>query len=258
MPFTGAHPSLFLPFLRHRRLSATGLIAGSISPDFEYFIKMSSGSNHSHTIAGIFYFDLPVSILIALIFHQVIKRPLSDHLPEVLKKRDILEKDFDFIPYLKKNFFRLAGCILIGVTSHLAWDGFTHNTWVIRQIPVYQMISLRVGKLDYPLFYLLQQVSTTLGSLAMVIYVLILPVKSTQPNAVKSKFKWFWTLTLTLTVALFLLRFLLFDTWSESGKIKMPELGDAVVTLISTFLIALTSAAYLAGKSGSRKTILTG
>jgi hypothetical protein len=42
MPFTFAHPAIVLP-LKHlpkRWYSLTGLIIGSMTPDFEYFIRM--------------------------------------------------------------------------------------------------------------------------------------------------------------------------------------------------------------------------
>ena len=53
MPFTPAHTALVLPFIQKRYLSATGLIAGSVAPDFEYFFKMSTNGVHGHTIPGL-------------------------------------------------------------------------------------------------------------------------------------------------------------------------------------------------------------
>ncbi|SEF46838.1 protein of unknown function [Flavobacterium urumqiense] len=40
MPFTFSHPAIILPFLKNKKLSATALIIGSMSPDFEYFFRM--------------------------------------------------------------------------------------------------------------------------------------------------------------------------------------------------------------------------
>jgi hypothetical protein len=39
MPFTLSHQPFFLPFLKIKKLSATALIIGSMSPDFEYFLE---------------------------------------------------------------------------------------------------------------------------------------------------------------------------------------------------------------------------
>jgi hypothetical protein len=70
MPFTPAHPAIVLPLIRSRYFSATGLIIGSLSPDFEYFFKMSVDSIYSHSKVGLFYFDLPVTIVLALLFQS--------------------------------------------------------------------------------------------------------------------------------------------------------------------------------------------
>ena len=56
MPFTPAHPAIVLPLIRSRYFSATGLIIGSLSPDFEYFFKMSVDSIYSHSKGGIILF----------------------------------------------------------------------------------------------------------------------------------------------------------------------------------------------------------
>src|SRR5690242_2559034 len=96
MPFTPAHPAIVLPLLRKRWVSATGLVIGSLSPDFEYFFKVSVESQHSHTLAGLFYFDLPVTLLLALLFHEVVKRNLIHNLPTFFQRRlqDLLHLDF--------------------------------------------------------------------------------------------------------------------------------------------------------------------
>lgn len=58
MPFTFSHPAIILPFkyLPNRWISMTGLIIGSLTPDFEYFIRMKIESYYSHTNAGLFLF----------------------------------------------------------------------------------------------------------------------------------------------------------------------------------------------------------
>lgn len=78
MPFTFAHPAIILPlpFLNKRWFSLTGLIIGSMIPDFEYFIRMRIQSIYSHTLAGIFWFDLPLALLISFIFHNKVKNLL--------------------------------------------------------------------------------------------------------------------------------------------------------------------------------------
>ena len=83
MPFTAAHPALVLPFIKGnpRFISASGLIAGSLAPDFEYFFKLSVNGVHGHTIWGLLYFDIPVAAFLAVVFHAVVKNNLIDNLP---------------------------------------------------------------------------------------------------------------------------------------------------------------------------------
>ena len=98
MPFTPAHPAIVLPFLKIKpeRVSATALVIGSIAPDFEYFFKMSVSGQHSHTLLGILYFDIPVTIGLAFLFHGVVKRNLIANLPAFFQYRfqPILQLEF--------------------------------------------------------------------------------------------------------------------------------------------------------------------
>jgi hypothetical protein len=103
MPFTFSHPAIILPFLKSRKknlFSATGLIVGSIIPDFEYFLTLSVERRFGHTINGIFYFDLPCALFICFIFHGLIKKPLLNNLPlsdlNILTKTCHLVKIGDF------------------------------------------------------------------------------------------------------------------------------------------------------------------
>ena len=76
MPFTFSHPAIVLPFLKTKKLSATGLIVGSMCPDFEYFIRMKVQSSISHTFLGLIVFNLPIGLLATFLFHEIIKNSL--------------------------------------------------------------------------------------------------------------------------------------------------------------------------------------
>ena len=73
MPFTVAHPVIIFPLLKCRRLSATGLIIGSIIPDMEFIIQMREVENIGHHSIGIFLFDLPAAMLCAYLFHYIVR-----------------------------------------------------------------------------------------------------------------------------------------------------------------------------------------
>ena len=83
MPFTFSHPAIILPltYLPRRWFSLTGLIIGSLTPDFEYFIRMTPYSLYSHTLSGLFWFDIPLGLLLCFIFHNLVRDSLCSNLP---------------------------------------------------------------------------------------------------------------------------------------------------------------------------------
>ncbi|MFP5043018.1 DUF4184 family protein, partial [Parasediminibacterium sp. JCM 36343] len=116
MPFTFSHPAIVLPLTKcsRRHMSLTGLIIGSMTPDFEYFFRMKIQSTFSHTIGGLFYFDLPVGILLSFVFHNLIRDSLYDNLPKVFKSRLEVFKSFKWNEYFKQHYFVVIISVLVG------------------------------------------------------------------------------------------------------------------------------------------------
>ena len=126
MPFTFSHSCVVLPFLRNKKLSATALIVGTMSPDLEYFFRMKIKSDYSHTFQGIFLIDFPLALVVMFLFHQWIKRPLIDNLPSFFQERFQELKKSDWIFYFKNNFIKIVYSFLLGTLTHLLWDSMTH------------------------------------------------------------------------------------------------------------------------------------
>ena len=105
MPFTFSHPAIVLPlkFLPKRWFSLTALVIGSLTPDFEYFIRMKVQSDFSHTFLGIFWFYLPLGILLAFIFHNTVRNSLFDNIPMSLKSRLNRFNEFNWNRYFMSN-----------------------------------------------------------------------------------------------------------------------------------------------------------
>lgn len=144
MPFTFSHPAIVLPFaiFPKRFFSLTGLVIGSMIPDFEYFLRMKLQSNYSHTLKGIFWFDLPLAILVSFIFHNLVKKEFIDNLPLFFKSRFFAFKAFDWNAYFIKNWWVVCISILIGTLSHLFWDSFTHHGgYFVNEFPVCRIVS---------------------------------------------------------------------------------------------------------------------
>ncbi|GGK58028.1 DUF4184 family protein [Rufibacter glacialis] len=177
MPFTFSHPAIVLPFLSlpYRWRSTTGLIVGSMAPDFEKFIRMSLHDPYSHTWPSIFYFNLPIGILACFVFHLIIRDTLIDHLPGFLRQRLNRFKRFEWKSYFKKNWPIVVLSLLVGIVSHLGWDAFTHRTGLgVRLFPI---LEERILPEPYrrPLFAFLQQVLSVIGGIIMMVFVFRLP-----------------------------------------------------------------------------------
>ncbi|MEP7093456.1 MAG: DUF4184 family protein, partial [Flavobacterium sp.] len=129
MPFTFSHPAIILPlkYLPGKWFSLTGLIVGSLTPDFEYFIRMKVQSNYSHTVYGIFWFDLPLAILLCFIFHNIVRDDLFKNLPKNIQSKTLVYTEFNWNNYFKRSWFIIVISTLIGIASHLLWDSFTHD-----------------------------------------------------------------------------------------------------------------------------------
>lgn len=228
MPFTPAHTAIVLPFLRVNFLPATALVIGSMSPDFEYFLKFSVDGIHGHTWPGLFYFDLPLTFILAAVYHQVVRKNLIQNLPAFLQSRIKTEKPFDFLASVKGNWLGFAVAALLGAASHILWDGFTHgNGFFVRYFDFYDGAYVPFQGVDYPLWYALQHISTVVGLIIVAFYVLALPPK---PNFAPAG-TIYWVMIFAISIAIVALRF--FVEHSDFN------LGNFVVSSISGFCVAL-------------------
>ncbi|HQF48464.1 MAG TPA: DUF4184 family protein [Flavobacterium alvei] len=227
MPFTFSHPAIVLPLLRNKNLSATGLIIGSMSPDFEYFIRMKVESNISHTFLGLLFFDLPIGFLVALLFHQIIKRNLIENLPTFLQNRLATLKNMKWVDYLKMNLFYVLISILIGTISHILWDAFTHESgWFVQKMP---FLSHQINNIS--LYKILQHLSSLIGMLFIFYYVHKLPV---EKNTILKQYWKYWTLVFVLTFVFMSIRL--------GFGLSFNQIGNVVVSLISSIILAMTFA----------------
>jgi len=233
MPFTFSHPALVLPFTKIRAsyVSASCLIAGSIIPDFEYFIRMKASGRFGHTILGAFVLDLPLALIVLVIFHLLVKKYFINNLPVYFQSRLILLRDFDFLKNFQQNFLGYTLCLLIGIFSHFAWDSFTHANefFIVRTKEMNESISFW-GLPAAPLYKYLQHSSSLLGFGFIFYFFHHLPKRS----VVHIKIRYFyWSGIILLASVIFLLR------WS----LGFEYFADVAATVMSSILsgIILTS-----------------
>jgi hypothetical protein len=177
MPLTFSHPAVVLPakFLPERWVSMTGLIVGSVSPDFEYFIRMKVESNFSHTWLGMLWFDFPLSIILTFIYHVIVRNSFISNLPVFLRSRLSRYLNFNWLNYYKHHFFQVCICILVGIATHIFWDSFTHpHGDFVKIIPALKETTVIFG-MHTTVYDLLQNISSFVGGIIVLYAILKMP-----------------------------------------------------------------------------------
>ncbi|MGO4276969.1 DUF4184 family protein, partial [Paenibacillus sp. TAF58] len=115
-----------------RWLSLTGLVLGSMAPDFEYFLALEPHQTIGHSFAGLFLQGIPLCLLFAYLFHTFVKEPLVLHLPSIL---DINRRGYSLLSswglQTLRDWFVYILSVSIGFLSHIALDAFTHESGYI-------------------------------------------------------------------------------------------------------------------------------
>jgi hypothetical protein len=229
MPFTFSHPAAILPltYLSKQWLSLTGLVIGSLTPDFEYFIRMRVYSSFSHYWTGLFLFDIPFGIILASVFHLVVRDQLIDSLPDLLQKRFIGFKEFEWTNYLKKNLPIVVISCMIGATTHLLWDGFTHQNGHFVQTVSSLQKSLLVSNHSIPIYKLLQHGSSLVGGLLITYAIWKMPKRATVGKGINWNY---WLLIVFISLLVLTLRALIGDH---------VVMGNMIVSAITGGLLGL-------------------
>lgn len=235
MPFTPAHTAIVLPLARMRAWSATGLIIGSMAPDFEYFFKMSVDGKHGHTWGGLFYFDLPVTLVLSLLFHHVVKGNLISNLPVFLQRRFPQALLFDFKTALRKRPVVFLISALAGSVTHILWDAFTHGDGLfVKHLSFYKSIIVPFDGVNYPLWYALQHVSTAVGLSVVALVILLKPSFDTftiRPSIV------YWLTLVVVTGLVVGIRFAIYNADYNLGNVVVSSISGLCIALLVCGLI---------------------
>jgi hypothetical protein len=245
MPFTFAHPAAVLPikYFGRDRLSSTGLIIGSMIPDFEGFFRLSGIKSYSHSIEGIFGFDLPLGLLIAFVFHLLVRNPLIDNLPEFLRSRFAFTRYFNWNTYFKQHAAFVFISLFLGILTHLGWDSLTHTYGYFPVIPL--GLELSNNQL-IDLQRMLQIVSSIVGLLVIAYALWKLPLQAPQP---RKSILGYWSVVGTVTVSVVILKNIFYHRGQDIFNITT-----------SGFLLGLVIASlwYSWFKAGKREAIKNG
>jgi hypothetical protein len=163
MPWTFAHPAAVMPF-RHLgpiRMPLIGLVSGSIVPDLGYYIGRFDLATYAHSADGMVFFCLPVAFFLVLLltrFHQFLIAPLPNPHREALAR--LSPPPLWPLP----QTIWLAVAVIVGASTHVAWDSFTHiNGAAVIAIPILREKLFVLAGRPIAAYNVLQHTSTLFG-----------------------------------------------------------------------------------------------
>src|SRR5262245_23076413 len=168
MPWTFAHPAAVLPLRKFcpTRLDLSALVIGSMIPDLGYYILQFNVARFAHSFLGSFLICLPTGLALYGSFH-LLRKPLWFVLPE--PHRGALAASATApLALHPRTLIMAALSVLLGTWTHIVWDSFTHNRWLVKTLPFLRESVFHVGSVDFPLYALLQHLSTVVGTVMLI------------------------------------------------------------------------------------------
>lgn len=166
MPFTLCHPAAVavLPGNVRQHLPLAALAIGTMTPDFEYLLRLKPFSVWSHTIPGLFFFCIPMGLTAWIAWEHIARGPT----------RELLALRIERPPHVLTlpTLCVAAAAVLIGASTHLLWDAFTHSGRLgAMLIPALEEEAWRIGTYSLRWFGVLQHLSTVAGALVIGLWI---------------------------------------------------------------------------------------
>lgn len=251
MPFTFAHPFYAAPLKRiaPRMFSLTGLMLGSMSPDFEYFIALEPHQTIGHTAAGLLQQALPLSLLLAFLFHCIVKDALIEHLPSWQGwsgRAKTLAQSYSWRFRHWRDWLVFALSVAIGFYSHIFIDGFTHATGIyVQQFPML----LQPLLLDIPVYKMLQHGLSLIGLSAQLLIVFLLlkrtPANYSEPAGPSTRKKLFyWGIVAATAVATVIGKLLITTSTNVIGIFVVASISGCVLGVLIASIIVMVKNKY--------------
>lgn len=233
MPLTFAHPAAVLPFSRNSKyVNFLAMVLGSMSPDFEYFLRGQPSGEIGHTFIGFVTFNLPLVVIVYLVYKTYVHRTLFRHLPSFLQ--DTYSIKPQSTRSLKMVVFIYSA--LLGMLTHVFWDSFTHlEGFMVKKISLLTY-TIQLFELQIPVFKILQHGSTVFGIVLILGYMYYRTKRykcndTEEHTDLKQKMRyWIYMAMLTL---------LLYSCWHLFDTVSVEAYGVIVVRIINSALISL-------------------
>lgn len=238
-----------LPFVGRLRLDTTCLVIGTMAPDFEYFVRAKQASAISHTWIGLLAWNLPVTLLLALAFHHLVKWPLVLITPRFLARRAAV---FACRTWgASRTFGFAASCVasaLLGASTHLLWDGVTHSDGMFasRVAWLRAPIEVPIVETSMVLHRVLQHASTVVG-LLVVIAIVGRALQRTAPIELPPRPR-VWPRLIALGCVALGFGLSVLRLWGR----RTDDIGNVVVVLISGVLFGVLLASVVLRRAADR------
>jgi len=192
---------------------------------------MKVESIYSHSVLGLFWFDIPLAVFVAFIYHDIVQDRFILNLPGFLRNRLNDFRSFNWNVFFRANWLIVFTSILIGAASHLLWDSFTHPQGYFVHHIYFLQRTVKIFSVHIYYYRILQQLSSLIGGIIVLSAILSLKVKSSpQPKNQTN----YWLIVTGTTLSAVGCRFL--------TGMNVHLYGDVIVTVISGFLIGLVIA----------------
>lgn len=237
MPFTFSHPAYALPlkYIKPNYVSVTGLVLGSMAPDFEYFIMLEPYSSIGHSILGLFLQAIPLSIIIACIFHRIVKEQIALHLPSIV---GLNRRAYNILGEWKlqnpKDWTIFILSVIIGFFSHTTIDAFTHISgyFIIRFSFLREIIFFNL-----PVYKVLQYGLSLFGLMFAFVFIINKLFKNNLnkkelPNVTKKQKILFWLSIMIFSFVVTGLKLLFTTSYNIIGILVVAPISGTVLGVI--------------------------
>lgn len=239
MPFTFAHTGYILPVKKKwsSHLSTTGLVFGSLAPDYDILFRFSENRFHlfQYDLFSILFYIYPLALLSVFFFHLTCQSVLSVNLPPVIQKKVSSFLSINIIPEFKSHFIKISFSIILAVFLHLLLDIMCHilDAWSVKTLVLAITGSIQTANIFYGLaIYALPVLFSLYGFYLIWKYL-------TDGNPIIADFHMtlkqlsFWFLVILLSVGISILKFYIFQL-QEDGYLA----DQLIISLTSSFMLS--------------------
>jgi hypothetical protein len=242
MPFTLAHPAIVLPLVNSKRVSTTALIIGTMIPDFKFYLQLKENIYSENTSFSFLCIDLSLAIFFSYLFHNLLKKPLLANLPILWSDKFKASQTNQWNQYAASNKIVIIFSALLGVMTHIVWDGFTHHDGFFVTLIDVLNYKIHFNSYDLPIYFLLQILFSILG--LAILFNFIYKKKFIQEVSFKHLSSYsYWIYFLIIFIILLAMRLMLLPQYNTFWSIVIAIIGCALYawTLNSIIFIKKTN-----------------